>query len=96
MESIMNFLNTYPELVYGLSVNILTWVIFKYILHSPSKTIQLLVLVSSGLVLGIIYSLITKVQWPIMILAFLASIGFYEIIIKLIMRKLKISYDKNK
>lgn len=94
METIMTFLNTYPEIVYGLSVNILTWIIFKYIVHSPSKTTQLAVLISSGLLLGLIYSLIVKVQWPIMILAFLASIGFYEIIIKLIMRKLKISYDK--
>lgn len=94
MESTTSFLMQYPEIIYGLCVNFLTWIIFKYLTHTPSKTKQLLVLVGSGLVLGIIFSFLAEIRWPIMILAFLASVGFYEIIIKLIMRKLNITYDK--
>ncbi len=96
MENTTTFLIQYPEVIYGLCVNFLTWIIFKYITNSPKKSVQLIVLLSSGVSLAIIFGLITDVRWPMMILAFLASIGFYEIIIKLLMKKLNITYDKNK
>lgn len=92
MENILSILNQYPEMVYALCVTFLTWVIFKYIIYSKKKIIQLFVLVSSGILLGVIFYFLVEVKWPIMILAFLASVGFYEIIIKLIMRKLDIKY----
>lgn len=94
MENIIKFLIQYPEIIYGLCINILTFIIFKYITNSPNKTVQLLVLIGSGVSLAVIFGLITEVRWPMMILAFLASIGFYEIFIKLIMRKLNIKYNK--
>lgn len=96
METTTNFLVQYPEIIYGLCVNFLTWIIFKYLTSSPNKTVQLLILVGSGLVLGVLFSFISEVRWPMMILAFLASIGFYEIIIKLLMKKFNISYNNKK
>ena len=93
MENVTNFLIQNPELIYGLCVNFLTWIVFKYLVNHPTKAVQLIVLVTSGLLLGVIFSVLTEVRWPIMILAFLASIGFYELIIKLLMRKFNISYD---
>lgn len=96
MENTTNFLMQYPEIVYGLCVNILTWIIFKYLTSSPKKIVQFLVLIGSGVFLGIIFAIITEVRWPMMVLAFLASIGFYEIIIKLLMKKFNISYDNKK
>lgn len=96
MENTTTFLVQYPEIIYGLCVNLLTWIVFKYITNSPKKGVQLIVLLTSGTLLAIIFSLITNVRWPMMILAFLASIGFYEVIIKFLMKKLNITYDKNK
>jgi len=93
MENTTNFLIQYPEIIYGLCVNFLTFIIFKYISHSPSKPKQLFVLVSSGLSLAILFSFLVEVRWTMMILAFLASIGFYEVIIKLLMKKFNITYD---
>lgn len=95
MENITNFLVQYPELIYGICVVILAFIVFKYIYRPKAKTKRLLVLISCGLILGIVFSLVTSIRWPIMIFAFLASVGFYEVIIKTIMRKFNISYDKN-
>lgn len=94
MESIMTFLSTYPEIVYGLSVCFLTFIILKYLIPKPTRTQKFISLVLSGLIMGVIfYFLIEKIAWPLMVLAFLASIGFYEMTIKIIMRKLHISYN---
>lgn len=94
MESIMTFLSTYPEIVYGLSVCFLTFIILKYFIPKPTRKQKFFILFLSGVSLGIIFYLILeKFEWPLMVLAFLASIGFYEMTIKIIMRKLHISYN---
>lgn len=94
MESIVSFLSQYPEIVYGLSVCFLTFVILKYLIPKPTRVQKFIILVSSGVGLGILfYFLLDKIEWPMMVLAFLASIGFYEMTIKIIMRKLHITYN---
>lgn len=94
IKDITNFLTQNPEFIYGICINILAFIVFKYIYRPTNKTRKLYVLISCGLVLGIVFSLVTIVRWDMMILAFLASVGFYEVIIKTIMRKLNVSYDK--
>ena len=93
IETITNFLTQNIEILYGICVNILAFIAFKYIYTPKTKTKKLIVLVLSGFILGIVFSLITVVRWPVMVFAFLASVGFYEVIIKTIMRKFNISYD---
>lgn len=94
MESIVTFLSNYPEIIYGLSVCFLTFIILRYLILKPTRVQKFIVLVSSGISLGILFYLILdKIEWPMMILAFLASIGFYEMTIKIIMRKLHITYN---
>lgn len=94
MESIMTFLSTYPEMVYGLSVCLLTFIVLKYLIPTPTRLQKFITLIVSGISLGILfYFLLDKIEWPMMVLAFLASIGFYEMTIKIIMRKLHITYN---
>lgn len=91
---ITSLLEQYPEIIYGLSVCFTTWIVLYYFIPKPSKQTKFAILVSTGLLLGIIFYLLTDVlRWPMMILAFLASTGFYELIIKVIMRKFKMSYE---
>lgn len=94
MYTSVTFLEQYPEIIYGFSVCILTWIILYYFLSKPSKKEKFLVLLGSGILLGLIfYGILEIIRWPMMILAFLASIGFYEMIVKVIMRKFKKSYQ---
>lgn len=89
----LGLLQQYPEIIYGLSVCLLTWIILQYLLHKPTKIQKFITLFSSGVCLGIVYYFIVQeIRWPMMILGFLASIGFYELIIKLIMKKFNLSY----
>ena len=92
----LGFLQQYPELIYGLSVCLLTWVILQYFISKPSKVQKFITLFSSGVVLGVVYYFVVhEIRWPIMILAFLASIGFYELIIKTIAKKFNLNYNNN-
>lgn len=92
-ENIYNFLISNLEIVYAVSVTMLTFIILKYIIPRPSSIQKLIVLISSGVILGSIFIIFFEVRWPIMILAFLSSIGLYELIIKQIMRYFGVSYQ---
>lgn len=89
----MELLLDYPEIVYGICVCLCTFVILKYFISKPSRTQKFIVLFSSAVVLGIIFTFIAECRWPLMILAFFSSLGLYELIIKQIMRRMKIDYS---
>lgn len=89
----MEFLLQYPEIIYGISVCLCTFVILKYFISKPTSTQKIITLLSSGVILGIIFAFITECRWPLMILAFFSSLGLYELIIKQIMRRMKIDYS---
>lgn len=90
----LGLLQQYPEIIYGLSVCLLTWIILQYFMSKPTKIQKFITLFSSGICLGVIYYFIMQeIKWPMMILAFLASVGFYELIIKVITRKFNMSYN---
>ena len=94
METSFTLFEKYPELVYGLAVCILTWIIIYYFIEKPTKNQKFSALMLSGISLGVIFYLIVEViRWPMMILAFLASVGFYELFIKIIMKYLNKSYQ---
>lgn len=96
MTESLPFLVNYPELIYSLCVCILTWIILQYLISKPSKKKKIITLFSSGVVLGVLFYLIVhEIRWPLMILGFLSSIGFYELIIKTITKKFNISYNDN-
>lgn len=93
MNEVTTFLETYPEIVYGLSVCFMTFIVLKYLILKPTRPQKFLILFGSGLGLGILYYFVVEsIRWPMMILAFLAAIGFYEVVIKIIMRKLHLNY----
>lgn len=89
----MEFLLKYPEIMYGLCVCLCTFVILKYLINKPTKKQKFVVLFSSGIILGFVFWNFAECRFPLMILAFFSSMGFYELIIKSIMRKLKIDYS---
>lgn len=89
------FFKEYPELVYGIATCLCTFTILKYFIAKPTRIQKFCVLLISGIVLGTITYITTKVEIPLMMLAFFSSTGFYELIIKVIMRKLKISYQNS-
>lgn len=89
----MEFLLNYPEFVYGLSVCMCTFVILKYLIPKPTRNQKFLVLLLSGVILGVITWFTTECKLHLIILAFFASTGFYELIIKLVMRKFNTSYQ---
>ena len=92
----LGLLQQYPEIIYGLSVCLLTWIILQYLISKPTKIQKFITLFSSGVCLGIVYYFVVQeIRWPMMILAFLASIGFYELIIKTIAKKFNLNYDNN-
>jgi len=96
MGTTLSILEQYPEAVYGLSVCILSWILLQYFIHKPTKKLKISVVIISGVFLGFLYYFIVDViRWPMMILSFLASVGFYELIWKVIMKKLKLSYQDN-
>lgn len=88
-------LTDYPELVYGIATCLCTFTILKYFIAKPTRMQKFFVLLISGIVLGVITYITTEVEIPLMILAFFSSTGLYELIIKVIMRKLKISYQNS-
>lgn len=89
----MEFLIEYPEMIYGLSVCLCTFVVLKYLIPKPVKRQKFITLFTSGIILGIVFWLSTECRLPLMILAFFSSMGFYELIIKSIMRKVGIDYS---
>lgn len=84
-----------PEMLYGICVCLLTFVILKYLIPSPTRKQKFIVLLSSGVSLGIIFSTIYETDLGMMIFAFLSAVGLYEMVIKVIMRKLKTSYNND-
>lgn len=88
-----NFLKQYPELVYGITVCLCTFTVLKYFIAKPTRMQKFFVLLISGIVLGVATYLVADVELPLMILAFFASTGLYELIIKVIMRRLNVSYQ---
>lgn len=95
MSEFTTFLESYPEIIYGLCVTLLTFIILKYMILTPTRMQKFLVLLISGTVLAVLFTFLTKVRVPLMILSFLASIGLYEMTIKLIMRKFHITYQSD-
>lgn len=89
----MEFLLDYPETMYGLCVCLCTFVVLKYLIEKPTKKQKFITLFSSGIILGLVFWFSVECRLPFMILAFFSSMGFYELIIKSVMRKVGINYS---
>lgn len=89
----IDFLMQYPEIMYGLCVCLCTFVVLKYLIEKPTKRQKFITLFGSGIVLGLTFWFSVDCRLPLMILAFFSSMGFYELIIKSVMRKMGINYS---
>jgi len=83
----------YSEVVYCLSVCSMTFVILKYLICNPTRLQKFLAVFSSGILLGILFWFISEMKLPYAILGFLGSMGFYDLIIKSIMKVFGVSYN---
>jgi hypothetical protein len=92
METI-GLIQQYSEFAYFLSVNIATFIILKYMIVMTTSRQRVIVTALVGLVLGIIWLEMVGANIGGLILGWLAAVGFYESIIKVLMKKLQVDYD---
>jgi len=91
----MEWLFEYASIPYIISTVLLTWLILKYFIKKPISKIKFIVSASVGFLLGILWYFQFNVDLQILIVSYLASVGFYELIKKFITKKIG-DYDNNK
>lgn len=101
MEQIYNILLENFDISYMLSINILTYMIIKFIdFINGDKKLKLiykrLVLILSTIVCCIIYHFVTDIETRVLINSTIAAPVFYSWVMKPIIKKLKIQYNDEK
>ena len=81
---------------YLFSCIILTYILLKWVFKATGETERFLISVCSGLVLGIVWVWTTDVTYDVLILTYLASVGFYHVIVKRAMKYFEDNYNNGK
>lgn len=87
------FLKGNPEIVYMVSVCIVTYTILS-VCKVTNKKIRRLVTFGVGVFLAIIYVYFIPCNLALILLALFATTGFYKYIMKPILKKLNITYPE--
>ena len=98
MEQIIDILLSNFDISYMLSINILTYMIIKFIdFLNGDKKLKLiykrLVLILSTIVCCIIYHLVTDLETRVLINSTIAAPVFYSWVMKPLLKKIKLQYN---
>ena len=81
---------------YLFSCVILTYILLKWVFKATGETERFLISVGAGLLLGIVWVWTTEVTYDVLILTYLASVGFYHTIVKRAMKYFDDNYNNGK
>lgn len=84
------------NLTYLFSTVILTYILLKWVIKTTGETQRFFVSVGSGILLGAVWYFTMQIAWDILILTYLASVGFYHIIVKRAMKYFEDNYNNGK
>lgn len=84
------------NLTYLFSTCLLTYILLKWVIKTTGETERFFVSVVSGLVLGAVWYFTMQTAWDVLILTYLASVGFYHVIIKRAMKYFDDEYNNGK
>lgn len=99
MEQIVNQLLELFIYPYTGSVILMTYIILKYILKDATSNQKLLITMTSGIILAVVWifaEMVNKSEYDKLIYSFLFANVSYKYIIKVVMNKLNIQYNDKK
>lgn len=100
MEQIIDILLNNFDISYMLSINILTYMVIKVIDYfNKDKKVKLIikriVLIICSVICCVLYSLTTNIEHHVMINSTIAAPVFYSWVIKPLLNKYNLNYNKN-